>query len=119
MARQRKAYTKEETKRLVIYHMAEGIRAARKHGWTCSEIAHALNRTPSTKLRKILNEMICEQTIIQDTELDAGIAGFRFIYSLNEQRDAFNVQHSNARYAKRQRILTINSRAGKQEVMFS
>ena len=83
-----RAYSRDERKRLVIHHLAEWIRKGDYLPKTCAQIAAAMDITASTKLRQILAEMAYAETLTCVREDNAGIAGYRFVYSLNDHKDA-------------------------------
>jgi len=107
-----RAYTREERKRLIIHVLAEAIRKGEPPVMTCTEIARSMDIVPSTKLRKILSEMVGSGTLRMQSQEDAGIAGVRYLYELNPWNDAFETPHPNRRATKMARTIkaTINGK---------
>lgn len=103
-----RAYSREERKRLIIHVLAEAIRCGEGEQKTCAQIANAMDITPSTKLRKILAEMVTAKLLEVEEVKDAGIAGFRNLYSLNDEREAFAEKHPSRRATKIERSIRLN-----------
>lgn len=103
-----RAYSRDERKRLIIHALAEAIRIGDRSQMTCAEIAKTQGIVASTKLRQILAEMVDTGTLTITRQDDTGIAGYRYLYELNNNNDAFSVQHTNAKSARMQRIIRLN-----------
>jgi transcription initiation factor IIE alpha subunit len=111
-----RAYSREERKRLIIYVLAEAIRKGNSQQMTATQIAREMDIVPSTKLRKILAEMVTEKILqVEDVE-DAGIAGFRYLYYLNGERDGFAFKHPSERELRKNRTIRLNI-GGKVEAL--
>lgn len=113
-----RAYKRSERKRLIVHVLAENIRKGIEQEMTCAQIARAMDIVASTKLREILTEMVFEGTLDVDRIKDAGIAGFRCLYKLNNDNQAFSPSHGNKHAIARDRVLRLNSAAGTVEVIF-
>jgi len=111
-----RAYSRDERKRLIIHVLAETIRTGNLEGLSCAAIAQKMDIVPSTKLRQILAEMIAADVVNFKKEPDAGIAGFRVIYSLNYQHPAFSQPHTNRRAQRIERNIRLNH-GGKVETL--
>jgi len=114
-----RAYDREARKRLIIHVLAEHIRVGRGNGMSASEIANAMDITASTKLRLILRELARDGLLAIEKVDDAGIAGFREIYSLNELLPAFSDPHPSRKAARRERLLTLHSVRGVETLVLS
>jgi len=81
--RNRKAYTREERRLMIIQALAIAVQKSGKDAaMTTADFANALHVTPSTKLRIILNEMVVEHMLTSRKEKHASIAGYRVMYQL-------------------------------------
>ena len=114
-----RAYKKDERKRLIIHVLAEAIRRGETGVMTCAEIARSMDIVPSTKLRKILLEMIAAGTLSVEEQPDGGIAGKRYLYWLNKTHVAYSVSHANAKAVRRERTIRLNTVKGSEEIWMS
>ena len=114
MSREVRAYSRYERKRLIINVFAEEIRKGHPAQLTCAGLAQKMNIRPSTKLRKILAEMIEDELLRCVKEPNAGVCGFRMVYELNYWREGFSKPHENRRAVRRERNITLNIN-GKRE----
>lgn len=110
--REKKSYRRDDRKRLIIHLFAERLRKGIYEPMTCSQIAACMRITPSTKLRNILREMESESLLTIQTEEDASILGYRYLYTLNHELPAFNPPHTNRRASRQERTIRLNSARG-------
>lgn len=83
----RKALDRADVKRLIVTAFLTAEKVEKRHAMTCARIAKMLGRTPSTKLRQMLSEMIADGTLIFEKLMDEkSIGGFVIIYALNPER---------------------------------
>lgn len=83
----RKALDRVEVKRLIVTAFLTAEKVEKRHAMTCARIAKMLGRTPSTKLRQILAEMVVNETLICEKLMDEkSIGGFVIIYALNPEK---------------------------------
>jgi hypothetical protein len=114
-----RAYSRDERKRLIIHVLAEAIRVGDIDAMTCAEIAKKMDIVPSTKLRKILAEMTKAEILSVVKQPDAGIAGYRFVYSLNAGRDAYWYKQANKSAVERARQIRLNTAHGVEILVLS
>jgi hypothetical protein len=114
-----RAYSRDERKRLIIHVLAEAIRVGDSGVMTCAEIAKKMDIVPSTKLRAILMEMIEYGILSVEEQQDAGIAGKRYLYWLKKDNEAYSVQHKNAKAARRERAIRLNTARGTEMLVLS
>jgi len=111
-----RAYSREERKRLIIHVLAEAVRKDRQRKMSTAEIAHEMDITVQTKLRTILKEMVADELLKMDMQEDAGIAGFRLVFYLNDQKEGFAEQNPNNKASRKDRIIRLNI-GGKVEAL--
>lgn len=116
MPRRVRAYSRDERKRLIIYHLAEAIRKGEGYQYTCAEIARMMDVRPSSKLRVILWEMTDDNILQFEDQEDASLLGYRTYFQLNQEgNDAFKGAHLNRRATRIARTIRLNG--GKQEAL--
>jgi len=85
-------------------------------GWgdslTIAEIAQKLKVTPSTKLRIMVNEMVVEGLLQSRHEKHPGIAGFRVLYSIPQEKLTKAVKDAQQQAWGKPRQIRINSAQG-------
>lgn len=87
MAKQRKAYTREERKHMVVQaFLVEETKQGMLWGMTTADIARYLKVTASTKLRDILTEMVIEGTLLEEREKSVTIKGYTRIFHLSTKK---------------------------------
>lgn len=107
--RNRKAFTKEE-KQIQIISVFLAAYQRNQKDLTTSEIALALDITPSTKLRKLLTSLKEQRALTTAIEPHTGIAGFRVLWSLHPEYIEY--AKAPASQKKQGRELRINTRKG-------
>lgn len=110
--KQRKAFTREEVKLMVIQALAiERQRVGSPYDkLTLTDLAHKLNRTASTKFRDIVGELVISGDIGEKTEPYPGIAGKRRLYYLEAKNLAHLLREKQADAGQRKRHIKVNSR---------
>jgi hypothetical protein len=114
-----RAYKREDRKALIIHVFATDIQAHGDGIFTCSTIAKAMDITPSTKLRNIIDEMVSQGLLISERVEDTGIAGFRTLYSLNVGTEGFAFPHHWTKHAKRQHEIRLNPARSEERLVLS
>jgi hypothetical protein len=109
-----RAYSREERKRLIIYHLADAIRKGKGTQFTTAEIARMMDITPSTKLRAIIWELTDDNILHFADEADASLLGYRTYFSLNQEIEAYYNARPNRRTTRLERTITLNIN-GKRE----
>lgn len=87
MAKQRKAFTREERKHMIVQaFLVEETKQGMLWGMTTAQIAHYLRVTASTKLRDILSEMVIAGDLLEQREKSATIKGYTRIFHLSTKK---------------------------------
>lgn len=110
--KQRKAFTREEVKLMVIQALAiERQRVGPPYDkLTLTELAHKLNRTASTKFRDIVTELVIAGEIVEKTEPYPGIAKKRRFYFLEDGSWWKALHHAKQEAGQAKRTIRVNSR---------
>lgn len=85
MARQRKAYKREERKAMIVQALALDYQNGGEGWLTIAEIAHLLHVTPSTKLRDMVTELLIDGVVVVKTYEYPGITQYRRFYALADE----------------------------------
>lgn len=112
IVKERKAYTREERRLMIIQAFAVEIQDRRGHYMTTADIARKLHVTPSTKLRIILNEMVLDEILLCVVQEHPGIAGYRRLYSLAQSHWREALRYAQACAYDRPRKIKINTAQG-------
>jgi len=110
--KQRKAFTREEVKLMIIQALAiEKMRVGDPYDkMTLTQLAHALDRTPSTKFRDIVTELVIAGDVGEKVEPYPGIAGKRRFYYLNSNNVNRVIREKKVDAGLLKRHIKVNSR---------
>jgi hypothetical protein len=73
---------------MIMLAFAASIQSGHDGRMTLADIARAVNRAPSTKLRDMVTELISENLITYTVEPMPGVVGKRFIYAPTSDFDS-------------------------------
>lgn len=107
--RRRKAYAREEKLQMIIGVFLEAFQRGQKD-MTVAEVAHALDITPSTKLRDLLYALRNQDVLTAWTEPHPGIVGWRMVFGLSP--NYIDYAKATKSQQKRGRELRINTPKG-------
>lgn len=110
--KQRKAFTREEVKLMVVQALAIDYQkyGQEMHVMTLTQLAHKLQRTPSTKFRDILTEMVIAGNLLVREEKYPGIAGKKRIYALSGAQLGNEIHRMKMQAGQVKRSIRVNSR---------
>jgi hypothetical protein len=114
-----RAYSRDERKRLIINVLATAMKVGEPFKLTCAEIAKSMDIVPSTKLRQILAEMVAAGTLRVERQQDAGIAGFRLLYELNPETEAYAWRRVDKKAEEFHRAIRLNTAHGAEMLVLS
>lgn len=75
------AFPRKDMLRMIMLAFATNIQSGHDGRMTLADIARAVNRAPSTKLRDMVTELISDNLITYTVEPMPGVVGKRFIYA--------------------------------------
>lgn len=107
------AFKREEMLRIILLAFAVNVQNGHDGRMTLADIARAVNRAPSTKLRDMVTELISDNLLTYTVEPMPGVVGKRFIYHPTSD---FRVETGKPKRA--QRTVKFKARKNGQQVMW-